>query len=76
MLYSFTSIAAGAQSDNEVDGRGTGGSISDRGYTSDSELYEQRRSSAGSKSEDGRPASHGSWLMVGIYVALGCYVLG
>ena len=67
-------FAVGAQSDSEVvssqpvDG-GTGVSEttgSDRGYTSDSELYESlsRHGKNAAGEMDVKPTKHGSWLLV------------
>jgi hypothetical protein len=55
----------GAQSDSEVSpGKQslTSDITSDRGYTSDPEVYENRTDSAATSQRS--PSSHGSWLMV------------
>ncbi len=56
---------AGAQSDSEVGSSTTPSELGDRGYTSDSELYESQRQ-AKSEEHGGKqqPTIHGSWLMV------------
>ena len=64
---------SGAQSDSEVvssqpveGGTGVGeATVSDRGYTSDSELYENlSRHGKNAGEMDVKPTKHGSWLLV------------
>ncbi len=66
---------AGAQSDSEVNSVVTGTSDTDRGYTSDGELYEAQsgssRHSIGGRSDDGTTVNNtGSWLLVSARVVL------
>ena len=56
-------LCVGAQSDSEVVSGGQSAcAASDRGYTSDSEVYENRHSRP--VDVDVKPTSHGSWLLV------------
>lgn len=61
-------MCAGAQSDTEVPATGkqtaAADNGSDRGYTSDSELYDSRSASESPSTIRRTPSSHGSWLMV------------
>jgi len=61
-------VCWGAQSDSEVTETGVAADgCSDRGYTSDSELYDApKRDSASSASDVKLKPSSGSWLMVSL----------
>ena len=73
----------GAQSDSEVvssqpveGGSGVGETtVSDRGYTSDSELYENlSRHGKNAGEMDVKPTKHGSWLLVSYNVFIQCSI--
>jgi len=74
----------GAQSDSEVvssqPANGSAGmaetTSSDRGYTSDSELYENlSRHGKNTVEMDVKPTKHGSWLLVSLFSVHCCHAL-